>query len=84
MPISLLICDDSTVARKQVARSLPTDWDVDITYATNGVEAVSEIKAGKADVLLLDLNMPVMDGYEVLEAIVKEDLPKKIKMLKFS
>lgn len=75
MPISLLICDDSTVARKQVARSLPIDWDVEITFATNGVEAISAIKAGKADVLLLDLNMPVMDGYEVLEAIVKEDLP---------
>ena len=75
MPTSLLICDDSTVARKQVARSLPIGWDVDITFATNGVEALSAIKAGKGDILLLDLNMPVMDGYQVLEAIVKEDLP---------
>lgn len=75
MSTSLLICDDSNMARKQVARSLPDGWEVDITFATNGVEGVEAIKAGKGDVLLLDLNMPEMDGYQVLEAILKEDLP---------
>ena len=74
MSTKLLICDDSNMARKQVARSLPDNWDVDISFATNGFEAIDAIKAGKGDVLLLDLNMPEMDGYEVLEAIVKEDL----------
>ncbi len=75
MSTRLLICDDSNMARKQVARSLPDGWDVDVSFATNGAEGVEAIKAGKGDVLLLDLNMPVMDGYEVLQAIVKEDLP---------
>lgn len=63
------------MARKQVARSLPDDWEVDVSFAENGEQAIAAIKAGKGDVLLLDLNMPVMDGYQVLEAIVKEDLP---------
>lgn len=75
MPTPLLICDDSNMARKQVARSLPQGWDVDISFATNGLEGIEAIKAGKGDVLLLDLNMPVMDGYQVLEAIVAQDLP---------
>ncbi len=75
MPTSLLICDDSNMARKQVARSLPDGWDVDITFAKNGVEGIAAIKEGKGDVLLLDLNMPEMDGYQVLETILKEDLP---------
>ncbi|NQZ86092.1 MAG: response regulator [Colwellia sp.] len=74
MSIRLLICDDSNMARKQVARSLPDGWDVDINFATNGKEGIEAIKAGKGDVLLLDLNMPLMDGYQVLETIVKEDL----------
>lgn len=75
MSTPLLICDDSNMARKQVARSLPDGWDVDISFATNGREGIEAIKQGKGDVLLLDLNMPEMDGYEVLEAIVKQDLP---------
>lgn len=78
MSTPVLICDDSNMARKQVARSLPDGWDVDITFAHNGLEGIEAIKQGKGDVLLLDLNMPVMDGYEVLEAIVKQDLPTMV------
>jgi chemotaxis protein CheY-P-specific phosphatase CheC len=54
---------------------LPDGWDVDISYAANGLEGIEAIKAGKGDVLLLDLNMPEMDGYEVLETIIAQDLP---------
>ena len=75
MSTPLLICDDSNMARKQVARSLPDGWDVSVSFANDGFEAIEAIKAGKGDVLLLDLNMPKMDGYQVLEAILKEDLP---------
>ena len=75
MSTKLLICDDSNMARKQLARSLPDGWDVDLSFATNGIEGLEAIKAGKGDVLLLDLNMPEMDGYQVLEEILKQDLP---------
>lgn len=75
MPTKLLICDDSNMARKQLARSLPEGWDVDVSFASNGIEGIEAIKAGKGDVLLLDLNMPKMDGYQVLEAILEQDLP---------
>ncbi|MGS0727650.1 response regulator, partial [Shewanella sp. 0m-11] len=75
MPLPILICDDSALARKQMARTLPKDWDIEITYATNGLEGIEAIREGKGEVVFLDLNMPVMDGYQVLEAIQKEDLP---------
>lgn len=73
MSIPLLICDDSSMARKQVTRSLPSDWDVAITYATNGAEGLEAIKNGQGEMVFLDLTMPVMDGYEVLEAIRQEN-----------
>jgi chemotaxis protein CheY-P-specific phosphatase CheC len=58
-----------------MARTLPKEWDVEITFANNGAEGIEAIRAGKGEVVFLDLNMPVMDGYEVLETIQKEDLP---------
>ncbi|UZE94836.1 response regulator [Alkalimarinus alittae] len=74
MTTPVLICDDSSVARKQMARSLPADWDIEISYAVHGQDAIEQLKQGKGEILFLDLNMPVMDGYETLESIVKNDI----------
>ena len=78
MPTQILICDDSRFACKQLARSLPQSWDASVSFAGNGEEGLEAIRAGKAELLFLDLNMPVMDGYQVLEAIRKEDLPSMV------
>ena len=75
MTTKILICDDSSFARRQLARALPQDWDVEVTFATNGEEGLAAVRAGKGELLLLDLNMPVLDGYQVLEVIRAEDLP---------
>jgi chemotaxis protein CheY-P-specific phosphatase CheC len=74
MTLPILICDDSGVAQKQVARSLPDGWDVEISFAKHGGEALEKISQGKGDVLFLDLNMPVVDGYKTLESIAERNL----------
>ncbi len=74
MTIKLIICDDSSFARKQVQKALPPSWDFDITQAKNGLECIEALKQGKGDLLLLDLNMPEMDGYEVLAEIQAQSL----------
>lgn len=74
MSIPLLICDDSNMARKQVAKALPEGWNVAITFASNGLEALAAIRAGKGEIVFLDLTMPEMDGFGVLEAIREEAL----------
>ncbi len=40
MALPIVIADDSLLARKVLTRALPEDWDVDISYATNGHEAL--------------------------------------------
>jgi len=75
MTTPVLICDDSSFARKQMARALPENWDIEVSYASNGIEALDLIRKGKGEILFLDLNMPVMDGYQTLRGILKEDLP---------
>lgn len=75
MTVPIVICDDSSFARKQMARALPKGWDVEVTFASGGPQALDAIRAGKGDILFLDLTMPDMDGFAVLEVIRREDLP---------
>lgn len=78
MSTSVLICDDSSFARKQVQRALPPGWDVEVHFAGNGEEGLAVIREGKGEVVFLDLTMPVMDGYQVLDVIKTEDLPSMV------
>lgn len=74
MATPLLIVDDSAISRKMIKKSLPPGWDVVISEAANGQEALAAYREGKADIMFLDLTMPVMDGYQVLEALKKDGL----------
>ncbi|RRJ84770.1 response regulator [Aestuariirhabdus litorea] len=74
MGCNILICDDSAMARNQLARSLPTDIGAQVSFATNGKEALTALEHGNIEILFLDLTMPVMDGYDTLEAIQRKGL----------
>nr|WP_237140679.1 response regulator [Pseudomonas silesiensis] len=66
------------MARKQVLRALPVDWPVSVTEAGNGREAMEAIRRGLGQVVLLDLTMPEMDGYQVLSALRAEGLKAQV------
>jgi two-component system, chemotaxis family, chemotaxis protein CheY len=74
MVMPVLVVDDSAFARKMLISSLPKSWDATITEAANGREALVAYRAGKGEVIFLDLTMPDIDGFEVLEALRAEDL----------
>lgn len=78
MPLPVVIADDSLLARKVMTKALPPGWDVEITYATNGREALDACRAGRASVMFLDLTMPDMTGFQVLEAMQQEDLNSSV------
>ncbi|SHG41692.1 response regulator [Bradyrhizobium erythrophlei] len=60
-----LVVDDSTVIRK-IARRILEEMDFEITEAEDGEKALEVCKCGLPDAVLLDWNMPVMDGFEFL------------------
>ncbi|MBN7818297.1 response regulator [Bowmanella sp. Y26] len=74
MGFPVLICDDSMLARKSAQRALPDDWDVEVSFAGNGKEALAMLRRHHFGLLLLDLTMPEMDGIEVLEQIKVEGI----------
>jgi two-component system chemotaxis response regulator CheY len=71
MSIKALIVDDSSVMRKIVDRSL-RQAGIEISQvfeAGNGAEALGVIQANKVDLILCDINMPVMDGLEFIKQL---------------
>jgi two-component system chemotaxis response regulator CheY len=75
-----LVVDDSRVIRK-VARRVLEDIGFDIAEASDGMEALAWCRAAMPDAVLLDWNMPVMNGLEFLRLLRKErggEAPKVI------
>jgi len=75
MTLAVLVVDDSAISRKMVIRSLPDDLRTDISQAGNGHEALAALRERPRELVLLDLNMPEMDGYQFLEALQGKVLP---------
>jgi two-component system chemotaxis response regulator CheY len=71
MDIRVLIVDDSSVMRKIVERSLQrADMNlVQVLEAGNGMEAIAALNGNKVDLILCDINMPVMDGLEFVKQL---------------
>lgn len=78
--ISALIVDDEPLARKFVRRMLEKHRSIEIGgECGNGLEAVNWIREKKPDLVFLDVQMPVMDGFTALETLIgdeKEPLPQ--------
>ncbi|MCW8329975.1 response regulator [Photobacterium sp. SDRW27] len=75
---AILICDDSALARKQMARALPASLNAEVTFAVNGLEALQHLEKEKFALMFLDLTMPEMDGYQTLEAIRQKGIEIKV------
>ena len=71
-----LIVDDEPLARRGVALMLRRFKDIEIVgECGDGHSAVERILAQSPDVVFLDIQMPGMDGFEVLRALPAENLP---------
>ncbi len=80
MPKSLLVADDSLTIRKAIGMVLSTE-DCRITAVDNGLEALSKARELKPDLVLADVIMPGMSGYEVCEAIKSDSSTQHIPVL---
>src|SRR5437762_4499386 len=73
MKLRVAIVDDEELARKLVREYLSSCDDVEIVAeCANGFEAVKAVADIKPDLLLLDIQMPRLDGFEVLELVGRE------------
>lgn len=80
MAKKVLIAEDEKVLSKIVANKLKRN-DIEVIQAFDGEEAIEKVKKEKPDLMLLDLIMPVKNGFEVLKALKDLGLTKKIKII---
>ncbi len=74
-----IIADDEQLARKKLRLLLSSEPQVDVVAeCANGRQTVSAIRSFRPDMLLLDIQMPDMNGFEVLSEISPEEMPQVI------
>lgn len=82
MAITVMITDDHSMIREGLKNLLELDGDIKvIAEAENGVECLEQLNQYSPDILLLDINMPKMNGLEVLQNIKERHLKVKVLVL---
>lgn len=68
--MQILLVDDCRLMRRYVARTLEmTGIDLSIQEAGNGIEAIAKARRNRPDLIITDLNMPEMDGEELIARV---------------
>src|SRR6185437_986263 len=79
MSLKALIVDDEPLAREGLRALLSVDPEVStIQEARNGREAIAAIRQDNPDLVFLDVQMPEMDGFEVVRTVGAESMPSVV------
>jgi len=76
----VMVVDDSITMRR-VASKLLERYDYKVVTAKDGVDALAQLQEVRPDVMLLDIEMPRMDGFELATHMLNEDLYSKIPII---
>jgi two-component system LytT family response regulator len=82
--IRALVVDDEPLARRGICRLLQTAPDIKIVgEAGNGQDAIAAVETQKPDLVFLDIQMPLLDGFSVIEKIDSQNLPEIVFVTAF-
>lgn len=82
MCIKVMLADDHLLMREGIRQLLEFDGTIKVVdEASNGKECIEKLKASKPEVLLLDINMPEVNGIDVLQKIKEEYIDVKVLIL---
>jgi PAS domain S-box-containing protein len=76
LELSILLVEDNKT-NQLLAKTRLERWKCKVDIANNGIEGVKKVQKNMYDLILMDIQMPVMDGYEASK-IIKNDISKKV------
>jgi two-component system chemotaxis response regulator CheY len=79
--MKVLICDDSMTVRKKLAATVVELTGCEVVEAKDGVSAVSKYESERPDIVFMDIMMPIKNGLEATEEIIRLDENATIIML---
>jgi chemosensory pili system protein ChpA (sensor histidine kinase/response regulator) len=79
-PTLVMVVDDSVTVRKVTSRLLERNG-MNVLTAKDGVDAISQLQEQKPDIMLLDIEMPRMDGYEVANLVRHDETLKDLPII---
>jgi len=80
MPYKILICEDNEKNRK-LMKDILEYHGYEVYLAENGKESIEMAKRIKPDLILMDMQMPVLDGFEAIKKIRQDSEIKHIKII---
>lgn len=83
MPMKVLVVDDEPLARENLRVLLAADPDVEVVGECAGPEAVAMIARFRPDILFLDVQMPDLDGFALLDRVGPEAVPTVVFVTAF-
>lgn len=82
MCVKVMIADDHKMIREGLKQLIELEGDMEvIEEAENGLDCIEKLKVNKPEILLLDINMPKMNGIQTLEKIKEEKMDLKVLIL---
>jgi two-component system chemotaxis response regulator CheY len=79
--LKILVVDDSKVMREMIVACLRGVDGLHFTQAASGLEAIERLSLGAFDLMFLDLNMPDIGGFEVVEFVRSQDTLKELPII---
>ncbi len=79
--ITFLVVEDSPTMRQLISFSLKRFEGCDIVEAVDGVDALKKLSKHNVDMILTDINMPVMDGLKLVKLVREDDELKELPII---
>ena len=79
--MEILVVDDSKVMREMIVACLRGQPGLNFTHAASGLEAIERLSLKPFDLVFLDLNMPDIGGFEVVEFVRSQDTLKALPII---